>query len=147
MPCHQAWHAKCYECLGNKIFPLKVLTDDMGNPWYKPPRRQVESWCRRGTSFNTIPSYSFFLPGNCDEAFRMSICRANLDAMVGRAVGTIESHVREAKLAITNSQRIGKTPGLPEQGPRPLEDTFGMSTAVDMMQRSITSKHGQWVRN
>ena len=123
----------------------------MGNPWHKQGEREDRLNHGVGGAHLLIPFQCEvchmrnlegrdFLPGNCDEAYRMSIRRANLDAMAGRAVGTIQSHVREAKLAITNSQRIGKTPRLPERGPHPLEDTFGMSTAVDMMQRSITSK-------
>ena len=70
----------------------------------------------------------------------MTIWRANLDAMAGKARGTIAKHVAEVKLMVINSERIGKTPNLPARCPYPLDDMVGMGVAVGMLQRSITSK-------
>ena len=80
------------------------------------------------------------LPGSLDRAYAMSIRRANLDAMAGKARGTIAKHVAEVKLMVINSERIRKTPNLPSRGPYPLNDMLGMGVAVDMLQRSVTSK-------
>jgi hypothetical protein len=66
--------------------------------------------------------------------------RANLDAMGGRAVSTIEGHAAAVKRTIQNSRLIRKTPTIPHRGPMPLADNLGMGMAVDMLYSSLLAK-------
>jgi hypothetical protein len=38
--CRKAWHAKCYECLGQGKFPVRKIEDEEGNLWYKQGQRE-----------------------------------------------------------------------------------------------------------
>lgn len=122
----------------------------MGNPWHKQAERvkrlnqgvkgvhvcipfQCEVCWIRNLEGRDV------LPGGRDEGYLMTLRRANLDAMAGKAKSTISKHVAEVKMMVKNSLRVGKTPTLPPRGPFPLKDEFGMGLAVDMLQRSITS--------
>jgi hypothetical protein len=70
---------------------------------------------------------------NLDDVYVMCIRRANLDAMGGRAVLTIQSHASALKRAIQNYCMIRKTPTIPLRGPMPCADELGMGMAVDML--------------
>ena len=70
----------------------------------------------------------------------MCIRQANLDAMCGRAVLTIEGHTAAIKRAVRNSRAIRKTPTIPPRGPMPLTDNSGMAIAVDMLYNSLSGE-------
>jgi hypothetical protein len=98
-PCRMVWHEQCSECLGNDKFPMAILTDDDNNVSPKQQARtkrlnvgrsgvhcvmafQCETcWIRNLTECDMA------LP--CDDALRMCIRRANLDAFAGRSKSTI----------------------------------------------------------
>jgi hypothetical protein len=69
----------------------------------------------------------------------MMICRANLDAMGGRAVATIEAHAAAINKAVLNCQLLRKMPSIPPRGPMPLADMVGMSLAVELLFHSLTA--------
>jgi hypothetical protein len=74
-----------------------------------------------------------------DINFVRDIRRANLDAMSGKAVSTIEGHVRRTKKIVANSVRNNKSPSLQPRGPFPLADPMGMGLAVDILQESLVA--------
>jgi hypothetical protein len=67
---------------------------------------------------------------NLNDVYVMCIHRANLDAMGGRAVSTIEAHAAAVKKTVQNCRLMGKTPTIPTQGPMPCADKIGMGMAV-----------------
>ena len=75
-----------------------------------------------------------------DEAFVMALRRANLDAMAGKARGTINDHRLRTMELVRNAERINKTPTLEPRGPFPLKDLVGMGLAVDITQKSLVAK-------
>ena len=79
-------------------------------------------------------------PTRGDEAYVQSIRRANLDAMAGKARGTIRAHRRRSGRIVTNSTRINKTPGLRARGPFEIDDFVGMSLAIDILQESLYAR-------
>ncbi len=48
-----------------------------------------------------------------DDAYIMLIRQANLDAMGGRAIATIEAHAAAILRAVHNCQQFRKTPTIP----------------------------------
>ena len=79
------------------------------------------------------------VPG-LDDAYVMYLRQANLDAMGGRSVATIEAHANAIKQNVQNCMLIRKTPTLPARGPMPVGDRVGMGVAVDMLIHSMTAK-------
>lgn len=77
-----------------------------------------------------------------DNALRMCIRRANLDAFAGRSKSTIDSHVRGVRNSIKLSVDLGKPPMISQtpRGPMILGDVVGMSLAVEMLHYSMTAK-------
>jgi hypothetical protein len=67
------------------------------------------------------------------DAYIMLIHRANLDAMGGRAVATIEAHASAILRTVHNCQQFRKTPKIPPQGPMPMSDSVGMELAVELL--------------
>ena len=118
--CRSMWHEDCYSCLGEGVFPLKVLTDKIGTPWHTQAAR---SW-RLNHGVKGVHAFLVFQcevcwlrnlegrdprPNNADEAYLMSICWANFDSMSSHAAATIKEHAREVLRSVANSQHIGKT--------------------------------------
>jgi hypothetical protein len=68
------------------------------------------------------------------------IRRANLDAINGRAAGTIKNHVDHLKATEERCKEMNRTPDFPQRGPLPVSDPVGMGCAVDMLYRSLTAK-------
>lgn len=125
---------------------MRRVTDEDGNPWHKDEDR-----CQK---LNTgVEGVNCCMPFQCeccwirnlegrdptrgDEAYMMTIRRANLDAMAGKARDTIRAHRRRTKRLVDNALRINKTPGVKERGPFPLRDETGMGLAVDIIQESL----------
>ncbi len=73
-----------------------------------------------------------------DDAYIVLICRANLDAMGGRAIATIEAHTSAILQTVHNCQQFRMTPTIPPQGPMPMLDSVGMGLAVELLFHSIT---------
>ena len=73
-----------------------------------------------------------------DDATLCAIRRATLDAFWGRAEGTVRQNLSSVK-GMHDSARanFGMRHLLPAMGPFPLEDTFGMGTAIVMLKHSL----------
>ena len=135
-PCRSAWHEECYTCLGKGIFPVRKIVDEAGNPWHKDAQRihhlntgvkgvhcslpfQCEVCWMRNLEYRN--------PSIGDDAYVMTLRRANLDAMAGKARGTINDHRLRTLELVRNAERINKTPTLEPRGPFPLKDQVGMA--------------------
>jgi hypothetical protein len=72
--------------------------------------------------------------------FQQCIRRANLDASAGKAETTIALHVRGVKRAVGLSSVLRKPPSVSQtlRGPMPVDDTVGMSLAIEMLMYSIS---------
>ena len=128
---------------------MKVHRDVEGNQWHK--QQAKEDRVHQGVAgvhailaFQCEDCWIMNLEGREsgpeeDRLYRMLIRRANLDAMCGRAEGTIRGHVRNVLRAVRNCSVIGKTPSINARGPLPLCDNAGMGTAVEMLYESITT--------
>jgi hypothetical protein len=90
------------------------------------------------------------IPDNTqDEVALLGIRRANLDALWSRERSTVRSNRLQGKHWISASESAGWSDlALPKRGPFPVEDTFGMQAAVNMLLRSrdvgINSKNIQY---
>jgi hypothetical protein len=72
-----------------------------------------------------------------DEVALLGIRRANLDALWSRERSTVRANRLQGKMWISVSESAGWTDhGLPKRGPYPVEDTFGMQAAVNLLLRS-----------
>jgi hypothetical protein len=141
--CRKTWHARCYECLGQDKFPVKRIQDEEGSCWYKHERRVHRINHRvRGAhasiQFQCENCWMVNLEGRLpveglDDAYVMLIHRANLDAMGGCAVATIEGHAASTMRSVYNCQLFRKTPTIPPRGPMALTDTVGMGLAVELL--------------
>jgi hypothetical protein len=73
-----------------------------------------------------------------DKALLVGIRRANLDAFWGRASSTVASNFRDLKkynkIAL---DQLGVTTSLPDMGPFPLKDIWGVGIAVITLYRSL----------
>lgn len=65
------------------------------------------------------------------------IRRAILDALWARERATVEANRREAIIFIQEGQSLGFVNPYPSRGPWPIEDSWGMKTAMVMLQRSL----------
>ena len=131
---------------------MAVVTDEDENEWAKQEAREKRL-------NNGIAGVHAVVPVQCevcwfrnledrdpnprsamDKRYLMCIRRATLDAIAGKARGTVEAHVRRIGEMLRNCNRIGKTPQLEARGPFPLTDLVGMSLAVDMLMYSLHAK-------
>jgi hypothetical protein len=148
--CWKTWQARCYKCLGKGKFPLKMTTDEEGNLWFwQEHREQRISQGVRGAHasipFQCEDCWLLNLKGQLpvpelDDMYVMCIHQANLDAMGGRAILTIEGHAAAVKQTVQNLRLIRKMPTILHRGPIPLADNLGMSMAVDMLYKSLSAK-------
>jgi len=147
--CRKTWHAECYECLGQGKFPVRTTTDEEGNRWFRQDAREerINKGVRGAHASIPFQCKDCWFPNiegrphvsGLDDAYTVCICRANLDAMCGRAVLTIEGHAAAVKRAVRNSRATRKTPTIPPRGPMPLTDN-SMAIAVDMLYNSLSAK-------
>ncbi len=147
--CRKVWHAKCYKCLGQGKFLLKKIQDEEGNRWYKHDRRvqrinhgvhgahaSIHFQCEDCWMVNLercLPAKGL------DDAYLMLIRQANLDAMGGQAVATIQGHAAARKRSVYYCHLFRKMPTIPPQGPMPLADTVGMGLAVELLFHSLNA--------
>jgi hypothetical protein len=72
-----------------------------------------------------------------DNLCLMAIRRANLDALWARERATVEANRREAVLFLEEGKAMGFGNPYPPRGPWPIEDLWGMKTAMVILQRSL----------
>jgi len=96
--------------MGQGKFPVRTTTDEEGNRWFRQDAR--EERINKGVrgAHTSIPFQCedcWFLNiegrpriSGLDDVYAMCIRRANLDAMCGRAVSTIEGHAAATKRAV-----------------------------------------------
>ncbi len=145
--CRKAWHTGCYKCLGQGKFPVRRIQDKEGNKWYKHDRRvfRINHGVRgkhASIQFQCKICWLINLEGRLpvdglDEAYVMLVRRANLDAMGGRAVATMEAHATAILRAVRNCQHFRKTPLIPPRGPMPISDGVGMGLAIELLFHSL----------
>jgi hypothetical protein len=147
--CRKAWHASCYECLSQGKFPIKRIKDKEGNKCYKHKKRvhrvnhgvwgahgSIHFQCEHCWLIN-LEEYSPV--EGLDDAYVMLIRQANLGAMGGRAVATIEAHTAAIQQGVNNCQLFRKTPFIPPQGPIPIGNSIGMWLVVKLLFHSLTA--------
>jgi hypothetical protein len=128
---------------------VKRIQDEEGNCWYKHERRvhRINHGVRgahASIQFQCENCWMVNLEGclpveGLDDAYIMLIRRANLDAMGGRAVATIEGHAASTMRSVYNGQLFRKTPTIPPRGPMALTDTVGMGLAVELLFHSLNA--------
>ena len=74
-----------------------------------------------------------------DDTYIMLLRRANLDAIGGRAVATIEGRACTIARTVSICQKLRKTPSIPARGPMPLSNNIGMGLTVELLFHSITT--------
>jgi hypothetical protein len=74
-----------------------------------------------------------------DLKLLIGIRRAILDSFWGRAESTVTNNFRDLKKIKTIGSSLGISNSLPNMGPFPLEDLWGMSVATTMLYRSLDS--------
>ena len=72
-----------------------------------------------------------------DSLCLVVIRRANLDALWARERATVAANRREAVIFVREGQAMGFGNPYPPRGPWPIEDIWGMKTAMVMLQRSL----------
>ena len=122
----------------------------MGNAWFKQEQRaqrinQGVKGAHASIPFQCKGCWILNLEGcpwanESNDVQVMCIHRANLDAMWGRAVSTIQAHTSAVKRTVQNCRLMGKMPTIPNRGPMPCADNLGMGMAVDMLFNSITAR-------
>jgi hypothetical protein len=82
-----------------------------------------------------------------DRLNLVAIRRAILDALWARERATVEANRREARLFVTHGKTLGYNNPYPARGPWPLADTWGMKTALVILQRSLSpGKNAEFVQ-
>jgi hypothetical protein len=147
--CRKAWHAGCYECLGQGKFPVRRIQDEEGNKWYKHNRRVFQinhgvCGAHASIQFQCEICWLINLEGRLpvdglDDAYVMLVRQANLDTMGGRAVATIKAHATAILRTVQNCQHFRKTPSIPPRGPMPISDGVGMGLAIELLFHSLTA--------
>ena len=90
-------------------------------------------WCQFVNVHHCVPDTT----AEQDKLCMMVIRRANLDALWARERATTEANRREASLFVAEGERLGFVNPYPPRGPWPIEDVWGMKTALVILQRSM----------
>jgi hypothetical protein len=147
------WHAKCYTPRSHDKFPIATLVryeeDEDEKEELKDAKEETKfRYARLGDNYMCpfqcdLCHYRNMKgcdPGeNYEEDLKLmtGIRRAILDSFWGRAEATIANNFRDLKKLAKIEQEVGLNNTLPDMGPFPLEDTWGMSVAVGMLYRSL----------
>lgn len=68
----------------------------------------------------------------------MAIRRVNLDSLWARERATVEANRREGVIFLSEGRAMGFTDPYPPRGPWPIEDLWGVKTAMVLVQRSLS---------
>jgi hypothetical protein len=151
-----AWCASCYIARAKDEYPIGKLAnanenDDGLVDDEIEDQRDVNNfrYARRGDNFMCpfqcdlchFRNITGRNPGSnygCDLLLLVAIRRAVLDSFWARAESTVVNNFRDLKKFKTiGKDKFGLDTILPEMGPFPLEDTWGMGVAVVILERSM----------
>ena len=128
---------------------MRKIQDEEGNKWYKHDNRihrinHGERGAHASIQFQCEFCWLINLEGRppvkgLDDVYIMLVRRANLDAMGGRAVATIEAHANAIRRSVQNCALFRKTPSIPTRGPMPMSDVTGMGLATELLFHSLTA--------
>ena len=127
-----------------------MIQDVARSPWHKESKRQKQMQTGVECAHLCIPfqcEVCWFHNlegkdprGESDEVYLACIRHANLDAMLGKSLLTIQAHRREMIVKLVTSRLIGKTPSYHPRGPFPDGNPVGMSLVVGMLLKSLVAK-------
>jgi hypothetical protein len=152
-PCRSVWCGTCYVSTKLEEYPVKTLVTEDGEAVV---RRLQYVRCMEGQKgenllcpfqcdlchFRNIKKRDPFASDLKDLNLLCGIRRANLDEFWARRTGTVKSNLT-LMVRIVKVQE--ETHGIPRgqmfrpQGPHPLEDTFGIMTAVVLLDHSLNA--------
>ena len=128
---------------------MATIEDEAGNAWYKEEARVKR--LNHGVAGAHVCS-----PFQCedcwmhnledreitqrDELYVKCIRRAQIDSIVGKAKGTIDSHRRTVASTVLHCGHLNKTPSYQPRGPQLLGDKYGMGLAVELLHKSLYAK-------
>ncbi len=147
-PCKGAWCGPCYQPLGKRIFPVKVLLDDDGQELVDPSEssRLKEAWagnhlmtpfqCKLRHFWN-IMARNLVMSHPKDWAILEFSRQANLDACWCRAKSTVVSNLRAGLRMEKTADNYGMPSIAPPLGPFPLDDSVGMKAAIAVLDCSL----------
>jgi hypothetical protein len=139
----------CYTPVGQKRFPVKKFIDEDGFDQTKPGDEKRFLEARNGDNlmnafqcdlchFRNVMGRNPRIEIWQDREILEYIRRANLDAFWSREPTTVASNLREArKMESKVADRLGIPSITRPMGPYPLEDSFGMSAAIAVLDRSL----------
>lgn len=143
------WHGKCYKPRGEDSYPIAKLevTDEIDDPKeenkFRFGRNGDHLMCPFQCDlchFRNIQKRNPVAESSKDVQLLVAIRRANLDAFWGRSEGTVAGN----KSLVSQIIRIGQedlgiegNTIMPEMGPHPLEDNWGVGLAAVMLQKTL----------
>ena len=153
------WHASCYNVRDGDKFPIAKLKTVKDDTFLSDAEVAVELIDEEEDNvyLSARLGDNFMCPFQCDIChFRnlkgmnpikgsvkdknllIGIRRANLDAFWGRASSTVTNNFRDLKkFNRIGLEQLGLTHLLPDMGPFPLKDIWGMGIAAITLQRSL----------
>jgi hypothetical protein len=153
------WHANCYSAQEADHFPVarlrnpdedlvledaepnKELSDKEEDNAYKTARLEDNFMCPFQCDlchFRNIKGLDPSHDSEKDKSLLVAIRRANLDAFWGRASSTVAGNYQDLKkFKNIGLEQLGLTDMLPDMGPFPLKDIWGMGIAVVTLRRSL----------
>ena len=146
-PCKGAWYGSCYKQSERDDLPVfnqDLVSEDKMEE--EDPKRFKEG--RDGDHLMTQFQCDVChfesckrrrpIPENVqDEVALLGIRRANLDALWSRERSTVQANRLQGIHCLSANESAGwNDHALPKRGPFPIEDTFGMQAAVNLLLRS-----------
>ena len=142
-----SWHGRCYKRRIEDNYPIATLKDEDGLD--DPRELEKFKYARNGDHF--------LAPFQCDlchfrniqkrdpevgvlpdKRLLVAIRRANIDAFWGRSDQTVAGNRGDVKqLMRFGMSELGIQSLLPEMGPHPIEDNWGMGIACTILQKTL----------
>ena len=152
--CDSAWHGFCFKCHPDDKFPVagvKSLNNRLDEDDYPELSSKAGEYntARDGdslmTPFQCVNCHFMNLKKRLpieghsgDRLLEICIRRATLDSFWSRAKGTVKNNQRELRKFMENMELLGiDEEALPERGPYPTNDVWGMRVACGFLLRSL----------
>jgi hypothetical protein len=159
--CKMGWHASCYSAREDDKFPVAKLREKDEGTILGDAEQEAEIGDKEEeTAFKTARlGDNFMCPFQCDichfrnmkgrdpvgsytkdKTLLVAIRRANIDAFWGRASSTVAGNFRDLKkFKNIGLEQLGLMDMLPDMGPFPVKDIWGMGIAVVTLHQSLDS--------